>query len=445
MAIFSPMTQSEIVLIGELVNAGHSSREIAKFLGRSKTGVQKHINAAANPEPTPVVDDSQPAVDPLTDTLLGTVGAADIARISSLEDLIAFFKVDLDRWDITSFKVNKWEQASRDKARNRIDVTPLYQVYACMRPKLITQESLSAVWADMIADIAEHAPSYHPPQSIYSLSGTEPVLFQLSLKDPHFGMLAWYKEVGSSYDTDIAQRDYTKAVDFLLAHAPLYPVERVLYMVGDDGMHVDGPSGAGSKGGATTAGTPQDIDSRLARIFTAYARSVISGIERSMTLGHPVDVMVVPGNHDRLSTYKLAEVLNAWFRNTDMVNIIYSPNVRKYYNYGNNTFMFTHGEEYNRTRREQLPLIFATECPAELWVKGAYREIHTGHNHARKQGQYVPTSAIEESRSIITRSLPALTATDSWHHEMGYSHRRAATLLTFRRDGGMAGHHEFTL
>lgn len=362
----------------------------------------------------------------------------DVRRITSLEQLVSFFKVDLERYRIAGFKVNKWEQHSAAKG-----ITPLYQVKASLVDR--QQEILlEEIYRQLLTDAVAHAPSYDPPERRTLLSD-DPCLLEIAIFDPHIGMLAWGKEVGKAYDSEIAARDYGEAAQHLLSFGTLYPVERILFVVGNDLLHVDTTAPGARKGGATTAGTPQDIDSRLSKMFTTARRAVVEAIDRARLIA-PVDVLVVPGNHDASSMYRLGEVLAAWYRNDSEVEVIYSPNKRQFYGYGKNLLMFTHGEEYKR-QRDNLVTIMATEAPAHLWVasEGGHREIHTGHNHIAMAGRYTPTSDLTESRGIRTRSLPGLTPEDSWHHEEGYKHRRTATALAFRQSGGIVGLHEFNL
>lgn len=365
----------------------------------------------------------------------------DVQRITSLEQLVDFFKIDLARYRVTGFRVNKWEQHSNAKG-----VTPLYQVRANLVDRAQENAAEKAI-LELIEDAKHHAPIYLPVLRPAPLgSHADPVLYEVAINDPHIGMLAWGKEVGHPYDSAIASADYAAAADYLLSIASIYPVERILYVVGNDLLHVDQSAGGvkgSNRGGATTAGTSQDVDSRLAKMFTTARRAVVEAVDRARLIA-PVDLLVVPGNHDAQQMYRLGEVLSAWYRNDPEVDVRYSPNKRSYYGYGANLLMFTHGEDYRR-QRDSLPLIMATEAPPELWVASTHREIHTGHNHIAMAGRYTPTSDLNESRAIRTRSLPGLTPEDAWHHEEGYKHRRTATAIAFRKSGGVVGLHEFNL
>lgn len=375
------------------------------------------------------------------ESIEATLTAAEVARINSLEDLLKFFKVDTDAWEVRDYRINKWEQASGN-TQSGITITPLYQVRANLVPRIERRvEIVRQIIEDLIRDAKNHAPNYKPINRVKQ--DGEPCLFELAVLDPHVGLMAWGKETGQPQDLPIAVKNYGDAIEYLLGLSKFYNVERVLYIAGNDFLHVDGPAFS-NRGGATTMGTAQDVDSRLGKMFSTGRKALVEGIDRARQVA-PVDVVFVPGNHDENTTYHLGEVIAAWYRNCPDVNVIFSPNKRQYYAYGKNALMLTHGEEYRRMR-DSLPLIFTTEGPRalrEAWLDAEHFEIHTGHNHIALEGRFNPTSELNETRGIRTRSLPGLTATDSWHHKEGYRHRRTSTALVFRKSGGVMGTHEF--
>lgn len=376
----------------------------------------------------------------------------DISRITTLEDLIEFFHVDTDAHEVSHFRVNKWETYSKEDG-----VVPLYQVRAVLGPSRSRQAELAReIYEQALEDMRASHAKVAPPYMYRSPDpDAEPVLLEVAVFDPHLGMYAWEQEVGKDYDSSIATRDYARAVKHALDASRFYNVERILYVVGNDLAHVDGfgPDGRGgmSRGGATTSGTAQDFDSRLPKMFSMIRQAVVEGIDAARQVA-PVDVLIVPGNHDEQTMYKLGEVLAAWYRKEPHVNVRYDPTSadpnnwprrRQFYRYGENLFMFTHGMELKR-KRDPLPLVMATEADPLDWATTTHREIHTGHNHIRMSGGYYPEQDVTETRAIITRSLPGLTPEDSWHYNEGYQHKRGSTALVYRRSGGLAGLHEFT-
>ena len=310
----------------------------------------------------------------------------------------------------------------------------------------LDKEAIEDTWETFKLDAIGHSPAYETP--VYStnplLVDDEPTMAVVSINDPHIGMLAWGREVGIPYDLNIATEDYRRAAMGLKRYLALYNIEAIRFVVGHDLFHAD-TLGEGGKGAQTTKGTPQDIDSRLGKIFTAVRRSVVGALDEYRLVA-PVKAIVVPGNHDAQTIYKFGEVLSAWYRNDDAVEINFGASKRRYDLYGNTVFMHTHGEEFRR-KRDNLVSVFATECPVEMWAAAKYREVLVGHNHINMQKIYTgdPAEIEWEGRATRVRSLPGLTPEDSWHYEQGYKHTRAATIIVYRKSGGVAGLHEVTL
>jgi len=385
----------------------------------------------------------------------GTVEVSGTSRkrITSQEQLYTFFgipwhyieikgekQVYSDQYEIVAFRVNSWEQHSVEKG-----VVTLYQVRATLKPRepLDKVNVMKRVWQWAVKDMQKHAPkAYKRPRTPKVFGGKEPALLEIAIFDPHIGMLAWGKECGVPYDSEIAVRDFSNAGRELLAVYEKYNIEHILIPLGNDLFHVD-TLAVGGKGATTTRGTQQDIDTRLARMFTHGRRAVVELIDAAREIA-PVTVIMVPGNHDEQTVYKLGEVLNAWYRNDKRVEIIYGPNKRKYWQYGKNLLAFTHGEEFKR-KRDNLVSIMATESPPEMWASTTHREWHVGHNHIGMAKVWLgdPSEELWEGRAVRVRSLPGLTPEDSWHYTEGYKHRRTATALVYRKSGGVLGIHEF--
>ena len=306
----------------------------------------------------------------------------------------------------------------------------------------VDEEAVKKLWDGLLSDIRKWKPRQSPPKLVKPKL-TDPVIAVPNLYDAHFGMHAWGEELdGEDQDLDIISDDWRRAVDHLVGMAQMYPVERWMCPLGHDLSHIDHMEQG--KVGVTKAGTVQDFDTRLPKIFRGICNASIYLIDALRSVA-PVDVVMVPGNHDRDINNYLGCVMEAWYRSDKLVSFDASPKPRKYYGYGRNAWMLYHGELYTKRKAGNPLLIFATECPAKLWVasEGGSREVLSGHFHKRQQGRYTPTADIDEERGIIARSLPGLTATDQWHHAMGYHHKRAATLLVYKKSGGLHALHEF--
>lgn len=401
----------------------------SKYRRLTKDGEPKSLDTLGNwnpPEPDPEPSDSV------------LLTRDDISRILSLDDLLAFFKVDEAAWAVRDFRVNKWENYSVENG-----VTPLYQVRANLVRNVQRDAELAAeVYAQVVEDMRTFSPAEYSVEGFakHHITPAAPVLLEIAPMDAHLGMLAWGRETGEAYDLEIAVETYVETVRQALAAARFYDVERILFIVGNDLIHAD--TLQGGKVATTTAGTAQDMDTRLPKIFTAARRAVVQCIDAAREIA-PTDVLVVAGNHDSQTSYRLGEVLQAWYRLDERVSVLNEPSKRQAYQYGKNGFLFTHGEEFKR-KREPLALIFAEEHP-ELWAASTYREVHCGHFHSTQTLNYSsPNVDLSETRGVRLRVLPALTPADAWHVEQGFRHHRAVTALAFHRDGGLAGLHEFT-
>jgi hypothetical protein len=349
-------------------------------------------------------------------------------RIMSLDELLARFKVDRNAWDVERHIINKYEQAA--KVDDDIKVTELFQVKAWLRRNPAV-DTMRAIRDEVIADMRRHAPKY--PKYPNPRKVADAHMLEVSAFDLHIGKLAWGDEVdGENYDSKIAEELLLAAVDDLLQKASGFPIERILFPVGNDLLHTDTPENT------TTRGTRQDVDTRPLAMFCRARDAMVKAIDRLMLVA-PVDVIVVPGNHDRENALRLGVVLDAWYRNTDRVHVDASPTLRKYVTYGVSLLGYTHGSE---EKPNDLPLLMAQERPRE-WAVALHKEWHTGHLHKRKEVRH---TAGDTFGGVVVRILPSLAGTDAWHHAQGYTKGiRAAEAYLWSEQGGYAGHFSTTV
>ena len=273
-----------------------------------------------------------------------------------------------------------------------------------------------------------------------SIGMDDPCLAVVSMNDAHLGMRSWEAETSQpSQDLETLSGDYSYVSSQIFHTSRIYPVQRYLLIVGSDFLHADTYQG---KVPTTTSGTPQDVDGRLSKVFKRARRLLVEQVDLFRQRGCPVDVLFVRGNHDEKSVGMLGLVIDSWYRQDEQVNVIVPDGTRSYYGFGRNAFMLHHGHD---AKKKDAPLVFATECPAEIWVasKNGAREILSGHFHARETSTH---GSVYETRAIVSRTLPALCSTDAWHANGGgaYLHKRASTLLVYKESGGMMALHEVT-
>lgn len=425
-------TDDEVAIMRAMAGEGQSDAEIGRALNRSAKSVElkrlalgieggqrvRRREAKAAPD---VTTGDQIVFDDAGET--ATLDSRKSPRIRTLDDLLASAPVDLSTWEVERHVVNKWEVGTKGPD-GRVHVEELWQVKAWFK-RIRGAVDMLALRDQIIADMRAHAPAY---PALPAPSRFASYMLEVDLPDLHLGKLAWGEEVDDvNYDSHEARRVALEAVEDLLHKASAFPVERILFPVGNDLLHADTPEGT------TTRGTRQDVDTRPLLMFTRARDLMVTIIDRLMQVA-PVDVVIVPGNHDRHRTLELGVVLDAWYHRTDRVRVDAGPTLRKYVRYGTNLLGFTHGSE---EKESDLALIMAQERPQD-WAETTHREWHLGHLHKRKLTRFV---AGDTHGGVVVRILPALTATDAWHYAQGYvKGPRAAEAYLWHRETGYAGH-----
>lgn len=247
-------------------------------------------------------------------------------------------------------------------------------------------------------------------------------LLEISIPDLHIGKMSHREETGEDYDLKIASERYKNAITQLLRTANLDNVSDILLPIGNDLFNVD------NQFSTTTGGTPQDCDSRFYKMVGAAKELLINTITGLSAFAR-VHVLIVPGNHDEVTTFMLGEILEAWFHNDSNITVNNTAKLRKYFQFGKNSFLYTHGD---KEKHGDLGLIFATEEPI-LWADTKYRFVKLGHLHKQKKIEYITTDTLQGFQIEI---LPSLSSTDKWHYGKGYLGNKQAKAYLYDKELG---------
>jgi hypothetical protein len=262
-------------------------------------------------------------------------------------------------------------------------------------------------------EIVELLESYSPKVEADYAQVQDAVTYEVSLPDIHYG-----KYTGQTLDQ--AEEEYMNTVKELMNKAKGLNIERILLPIGNDGMNSEGYSRA------TTKGTPQQDSAEWQETFVGYCNLMVRAINY-LAQSAPVDVVVVQGNHDYERMFYAGEFLRAFFLNDERVIIDNGYDSRKYYKYGVNLIMFTHGD---KEKPAEMPLIMATEQPL-LFAQTKFREVHCGHMHKEMVNEY---------RGIKVRFIPSICANDAWHKMMGYEAKRTGQAHIWSKERGYEGY-----
>lgn len=397
--------------------------EASKALGRSSSTVSKRKQAleerglwpsAPSPVDAPSSDDGN------------VIESAIAARITSLDELLAQSKTDLELWEVERHVVNKWEVGTKNPETGAVLVEPLWQIKAWLKPIKGASVAKFAreLLEDVKADTAQRTRIRHkqPPahdENSYCL--------EIDLFDLHLGKFAWGKETGHDYDSAIAERMARNAVADLLDQAKRYAITQILLPFGNDFFHTDGHSGA------TTAGTQVDHDTRFHKMFRA-GRALASWMIETCAAVAPVHIPVVPGNHDENAAFTMGVVLEAEFGRDPRVTFDNSPRPRKYYRFGQTLLGYAHG---NSEPVGKLPSFMSLEAKDD-WAASTCREFHIGHLHTGRKAEPI---SVNDHVGCTVRWIRSLSGTDAWHAKGGFvGNQRAAEAFVWKFSGGMRAH-----
>lgn len=218
--------------------------------------------------------------------------------------------------------------------------------------------------------------------------------------DIHLGKLCDAFEVGETYNNQIAIQRALEGVKGILEKAEGFHIEEILFVGGNDILHIDTPKRT------TTSGTPQDTEGMWYSNFLLAKQLYIDIIN---ILLEKADVRFVynPSNHDYTHGFFLADVIKTYFKDVDNITFDTSINHRKYYRYHNNLIGTTHGDS---AKISDLPLLMADEC--EFWSECKNRYIYGHHVHHKTSKDYI---------GVTFETLRSPSGTDSWHHRNGYT------------------------
>jgi hypothetical protein len=353
-------------------------------------------------------------------------------RIHTLEQLIEHCKIDLAVWEVERFICNKWDVGmSQPKVAEYVNGKPiwvrtktnpviveLYQVKAFLRRKTVIVAALGEL-NELRKKAEKFSPKY--PTLAKQGKGTE-TLAEFSINDHHFGALIWGKETGGEdYDLKIAKTCWENALSALVSRTEGYRPDKALLVLGNDQQNAD------NRIGTTERGTPQNMDGRYQKVFSVSRDCSIWAIDALLGQYKSVDVVLVAGNHDPLSAWHLGDSLKSWYRNCNAVNVNNEPSFRKYYEFGTNMLLFTHGhagkiEDYGKT--------MAAEQPA-MWGRTKWREAHTGDKHHKRTIEFP---------GVTIRILPSLRPPDAWSSEYNYvGSIRSAEAYVWNKTEGLIG------
>jgi hypothetical protein len=363
-------------------------------------------------------------------------------RILSVDEIVKQFNVNLEDWEIERYRVKTSEGYRKDRTvswhvldgriskgdvedSGKMLVVPLYHIEVRLVRKNKVVEARVAIDA-LKEDAKKYAPVYPKIEYPQQDGG---LLYEIDMQDIHFGRLTWNEESGESYDLPIAQAAIESTLIKLLSMVKGQNISKILFPLGNDFFNVD------NKFNTTTGGTPQQESERWQKTFKR-GREICTWIIDTCSQIAPVDVLIIPGNHDEQRSFYLGDALECWYHNNPNVLIDNRAAKRKYYSFGKNLIGYAHGYDEPLAR---LPLLMAIDEP-QRWASSIYREWHTGDKHNKKD----LVTKTDEGSGVVIRILRSLAASDAWTFNKGYRSLRASESFLWQADGGLIAQYTAT-
>jgi hypothetical protein len=252
---------------------------------------------------------------------------------------------------------------------------------------------------ELIKDMQEHAPLYPKIKREKSKEGH---LLVIDPADVHIGKLCSSFETGEDYDSDTAVQRVFEGVQGIINKSSGWDIDKILFIGGNDILHVDTPHKT------TTSGTPQDVSGMWYDNFLKAKKLYVDVLIQLIGIAD-VHFTFNPSNHDYMSGFFLADVIQTWFKNNQHISFDCSIAHRKGYKYHGNLIGTTHGDG---AKTNDLPLLMATEFPV-WWASTKHRYVYTHHVHHKTSKDFA---------GVTVESLRSPSGTDSWHARNGYQH-----------------------
>lgn len=370
--------------------------------------------------------------DPNVDYDGGTASCSFVKPVT-VDEAIEYLEIDETRWTIVRPKVGTYEGQVKvdvitgydDEGEPIIEqqhkTKVLHKFEFSLEPK---HPSETPDFASKLLDqVAEQSPVFVSKASQPSSGNLQRVL----VPDIHLGKEGFQSEWGIERATE---RVLTVIDDFAKVGAQ-HDVERFCLPLGHDLLQVDRTfePGSGRQGtvSTTTGGTVTATTDPWVTLFLA-GTDLGERIVRRLLEVAPVDIEIIPGNHSEHSEIAIGAVLDAVFRDSPDVTVDLTDERERFYQWGVNSFMDTHGDTcpFN-----DLALNFAT-INGPLWGRTQWREVNTGHKHISKN-RPVGLSTNEKNGCMV-RISPSLSPQDGWHRRYHYHGMPGAESYIYNRE-----------
>jgi hypothetical protein len=320
------------------------------------------------------------------------------------EAIMTAHKLKPNDWEVVTYKTNFW-QAQRKGGGTML----LYQSKITVKPKetAITEKSIENY-------LQNKKFKYDKPLTIPIKYDENGEILEIDLPDLHAGLLAWREETGNDYDLHIMKDYFYKCIYDIIERCKYKKLRKILFVTLGDLLHYDNDEQT------TTKGTFQQADGRITKMHDIVLDMLVDGITLLGNIA-PVEVVYLPGNHDKITGRMLMKAVEMAFINDNNIVFDMSPNPLKYRHIETILLGFTHGNMPAKHMSSWLPQMAKKEFGLSKFV-----EVHAGHFHTQKtKEKTVKISIFEQTYiddGVVVRYLPRISNSSYWEHHEAYPH-----------------------
>ena len=282
---------------------------------------------------------------------------------------------------------------------------------------------------EAVKDAIGYDRSLNPVRGIAKIHRNKPGrsarLVVASTSDLHYGKYVSDGQGNAIYNRMIAHEMLMSSTFLLQSEIGEGFVQDAILIIGPDDLHV------GTYEGATTRGTPQDMDGTPDDIISGYIPMVINWINEwkaFLPKDGIVYVLFIPGNHNRVLGHALAIAIEHYYKKTSNIIVNASPDPQKYVKYERNLLGFAHGDAKGKKPHDYYADMSIQA--KEHWGSTDTRYYFVGHEHHNE---------VKDAGGITIFRSPTIAPPDRWHKNNLYTTSQlGATAYVFTESGSFA-------
>jgi len=296
-------------------------------------------------------------------------------------------------WSITSAKNSMWHMNTKEDG-----VKVLYSSKVSVKPRTEYQwneEDAKKIFSSL-ETCTRTINKSNIKTSQYKKNGK---LLIVPISDFHLNLLSDKLSTGNEYNMQIAEDIFFQVINDVIDRVEDKVFEKVLFVTGNDFITADNTNGT------TTRGTPQEVSASWFKAVHKATELIVRAIDMLTEIA-PVDVILVPSNHDLHTMFGVIQTVKAWYRGNDNVYVDDSHLPRKYYEFGKTLLTFSHDIKV----KDALQII-TTEAK-DKWSNCEHIVLMLAHLHQ--------AMVYEKQGYLEVLRLPTVSGFSRWSNDKGY-------------------------